>query len=380
MSVIFDASFSRFGKRAEGIIDLSAESALPLVRKYGKDIDFIIVSNSYSGEYNGVSGINNLVSTRLSLDSIPSVRVDNTSGSGGSAILVAHSMIEAGVAQNILVIGAEKMTSYPTRKSTSIIASLLHPEERAAGLSLPSLAAFMTKAYLREFDAPRESVARIAVKNHHNGSLNPYAHFQSEVSLDEVMNSRVIADPLRIYEFCPVSDGSVSIMMTSEENASSMSGDYVEILGTGAASGTSSISARQSLTSIESVKRASEMAFRRSGVKPSYVDVAELHDMAAILEIVESEDAGFFRKGHGWEAVMNGETEISGSLPINASGGLNSKGHPIGASGVAQAAEIFLQITGGAGRRQVKDARIGFSLSMAGFGNNATAVVYGGAS
>jgi Acetyl-CoA acetyltransferase len=102
--------------------------------------------------------------------------------------------------------------------------------------------------------------------------------------------------------------------------------------------------------------------------------------MAAILEIVESEDAGFFRKGHGWEAVMNGETEISGSLPINASGGLNSKGHPIGASGVAQAAEIFLQITGGAGRRQVKDARIGFSLSMAGFGNNATAVVYGGAS
>lgn len=380
MSVIYDASFTRFGKREGGIIDLTAESALPLVRRYGRDIDFIVVSNSYSGEYNGVSGLNNLVSTRLSLDEVPSVRVDNTSGSGGSAILTAHSLIEAGLAQNILVIGSEKMTSYPTRKSTSIIASLLHPEERYAGLSLPSLAAFMTRAYLREFDAPRESVARIAVKNHHNGSLNPYAHFQSEVSLEDIMNSRVIADPLRIYEFCPVSDGSVSIMMTSDHNASSMSSDYAEILGTGAASGTSSLSARESLTSIGSVRKASELAFRRSGIKPSHVDVAELHDMAAILEIVESEDVGFFRKGHGWEAVMNGETEISGSLPINASGGLNSKGHPIGASGVAQAAEIFLQITGKAGKRQVKDAHIGFSLSMAGFGNNATAIVYGGAS
>ena len=380
MSVISDVSFTRFGKRPEGLLDLVAESALPIVRRYGRDIDFIVFSNSYSGEFSDMSGVNNLISTRLSMDDVPSMRVDNTSGSGGSAVMVADSLIRSGNASSVLVIGAEKMTGYPTKKSTRIIASLLHPEERSAGISLPSLAAFMTRSYLKEFDAPRESVARVAVKNHHNGSLNPYAHFQSEVTLEEVMASRVIADPLRIFEFCPVSDGAVSMLMTSDENRDSFGNDHVEILGVGYSSGTSSLSYRDSLTTIGSVRRSSEMAFRRSKLTPNYMDVVELHDMAAVLEIIESEDAGFFKKGHGWEAVMNGETEIGGPRPINTSGGLNSKGHPIGASGVAQAGEIYLQITGKAEKRQIKDAHLGFSLSMAGFGNNATAIVYGGAS
>ena len=380
MSVIVDVSFTRFGKRPEGLLDLTAESALPLVRKYGKDIDFIVFSNSYSGEFNDISGANNLISTRLSLDGVPSIRVDNTSGSGGSAVMVADSLIRSGNAKCVLVIGSEKMTGYPTKKSTRIIASLLHPEERSAGISLPSLAAFMTRSYLKEFNAQRESIARVAVKNHHNGSLNPYAHFQSEVTLDEVMNSRVIADPLRIFEFCPVSDGAVSLLMTSNENRFSFGKDHVEVLGVGYASESSSLSYRDSLTSIGSVKRSSEMAFHKAKLTPNNMDVVELHDMAAVLEIIESEDAGFFKKGHGWEAVMNGETEINGSKPINTSGGLNSKGHPIGASGVAQAGEIYLQLTGKAKRRQIKDAHLGFSLSMAGFGNNATATVYGGAS
>lgn len=380
MSVIADVSFTRFGKRPEGLLDLSAESALPLVRRYGKEVDFIVFSNSYSGEFNDMSGLNNLISTRLSLDGIPSVRVDNTSGSGGSAIMVADSLIRSGNASNVLVIGAEKMTSCPTKRSTRIIASLLQPEERSAGISLPSLAAFMTRSYMKEFDAPRESIAKVAVKNHHNGSLNPFAHFQSEITLEEVLNSRIIADPLRIFEFCPVSDGAVSLLMTSEENRFSFGDHHVEILGVGYAAGTSSLSFRDSLTSIGSVKRSSEMAFHRSKLNPDDMDVVELHDMAAVLEIIESEDAGFFRKGHGWEAVMNGETEIGGNRPINTSGGLNSKGHPIGASGVAQAGEVYLQLVGKAERRQIKDANLGFSLSMAGFGNNATAIVYGGAS
>lgn len=378
MSVVADVCFTKFGKRSEGLIDIASESSLPLVKKYGDAIDFVVVSNSYSGEYNDVSGLNNLLTTRLSLDDVPSVRVDNTSGSGGSAVLTAHSLIQSGIAKNVLVIGAEKMTGYPTRKSTKIIASLLSPEERSAGISLPSLAAFMARSYMEKYDAPRESLAGVAVKNHHNGSLNPYAHFQSEVSLEEVMQSKVIADPLRIYEYCPVSDGSVSLMMTSDEDADSISSRHVEILGIGTSAGTSSISYREDLTSIGSVARSSAIAFRNSGVTPNYIDVAELHDMASILEIVESEDVGFFKKGHGWEAIMGAETEITGSLPINTSGGLNSKGHPIGASGVAQTGEIYLQLTGTAERRQVKNAHLGFSLSMAGFGNGATAIVYGG--
>lgn len=376
MVSIAAANFARFGKREEDIFSIASESALPLLDKFRDSIDFVVVSNSYSGEFNDISGLNNLLTTHLGMDSVPSLRVDNTSGSGGSAVLVAKSLVASGEAQNVLVIGAEKMTGYPTKRSTRIIASLLPPEERRGGPSLPSLAAFMTRSYIREFSPTRESIARVAVKNHHNGSLNPYAHFQAEVTLEKVMTSKVIADPLRIFEYCPVSDGAVSLLVTSDDNAASFGSKAVRITGTGASSGVSSITSRESLVSIDSVKESAVKAFRSAGKTPGDMDIAELHDMASILEIVESEDVGFFRKGEGWKALESGETTIEGRLPINTSGGLNSKGHPIGASGVAQSAEIFLQLTGQAGKRQVKNASTGFSVSMAGFGNNATSFVY----
>jgi acetyl-CoA acetyltransferase len=376
MVSIAAANFARFGKREEDIFSIASESALPLLDKFRDSIDFVVVSNSYSGEFNDISGLNNLLTTHLGMDSVPSLRVDNTSGSGGSAVLVAKSLVASGEAQNVLVIGAEKMTRYPTKRSTRIIASLLPPEERRGGPSLPSLAAFMTRSYIREFSPTRESIARVAVKNHHNGSLNPYAHFQAEVTLEKVMTSKVIADPLRIFEYCPVSDGAVSLLVTSDDNAASFGSKAVRITGTGASSGVSSITSRESLVSIDSVKESAVKAFRSAGKTPGDMDIAELHDMASILEIVESEDVGFFRKGEGWKALESGETTIEGRLPINTSGGLNSKGHPIGASGVAQSAEIFLQLTGQAGKRQVKNASTGFSVSMAGFGNNSTSFVY----
>ncbi len=376
MTSIIAANFARFGKREEDIFDISRESALPIVEKNRDSIDFVVVSNSYSGEFNDVSGLNNLLTTHLGIENTPSLRVDNTSGSGGSAVLVAKSLITSGEAENVLVIGSEKMTGYPTKNSTRIIASLLPPEERRGGVSLPSLAAFLTRSYMHEFSASRESIAMVAVKNHFNGSLNPYAHFQAPVSLEKVMESKVIADPLRIYEYCPVSDGAVSLLMTSDENSSSHSGKAVRITGSGASAGTASITSRRSFVTIDSVKEASKIAFRRAGKTPKDVDIAELHDMASILEIVESEDVGFFTKGEGWKALETGETALDGRLPINTSGGLNSKGHPIGASGVAQTAEIYLQLTGQAGKRQAKNLTTGFSMSMAGFGNNSTSFVY----
>lgn len=377
MVSIVAASFARFGKREEDIFTITKESALPLVEKYRDSIDFVVVSNAYSGEYNGISGLNNLLTTYLGVENIPSMRVDNTSGSGGSAVLAAKALVSSGEAGNVLVIGTEKMTGYPTKRSTRIIASLLPPEERVSGVSLPSLAGFLTKAYMKQFSPTRESIAKVAVKNHHNGSLNPYAHFQADVSLEKVLESKVIADPLRIYEYCPVSDGAVSLMVTGDDESASFTDRPVRILGTGASSGSSSLASRESLVTIDAVKKSSRLAFERSGLKPSDIDIAELHDMASILEIVESEDAGFFRKGEGWKALETGETALDGRLPINTSGGLNSKGHPIGASGVAQSAEIFLQLTGQAGKRQARNHSTGFSVSMAGFGNNATAFVYG---
>jgi acetyl-CoA acetyltransferase len=376
MVSIVSASFTKFGKRDDDLLSIASQSAGPIIEKYRDVIDFFIVSNSYSGEYNNISGLNNLLTTRFSIDGIPSMRVDNTSGSGGSSILVAKSLIDSGVAKNVLVTGVEKMTGGNGKASTSIIASLLQNEEKVAGISLPSLGGLLTKSYMDEFKASRESIAMVAVKNHENGSKNPYAQFQKPITLEDVMNSKIIADPLRIFEFCPVSDGSVSLLLTSDENANSLSSRSAKILGCASASASSSLSGRETLTTIESVKNASMKTFRQCSMNPSQMDFAELHDMSTILEIVESEDVGFFKKGEGWKALVDHTTDLDGKLPINTSGGLNSKGHPIGASGVAQTGEAFLQLTGQAGQRQVKNAEYGFSLSMAGFGNCSTAFVY----
>ncbi len=376
MTQIVASDFTKFGKREEDLITISAEASRGIVEKFGDAIDFIVVSNAYSGEYVDVSGLNNLLATRLSLDSIPSIRVDNTSGSGGSALITASALIESGTARNVLVVGTEKMTGGSTKRSSRIIASLLNDQERRAALSLPSLAAFMTKSYLKEFDAVRESIAQVSVKNHRNGSMNPYAHFQKPVTLDQVMESKVIADPLHIFEYCPVSDGAVATLLSSDEEAPSISGKRVKMVSSALSSSSSSVSSRESMTSISCVRNASTSAFRKAEMKPADIDVAEFHDMATILEIVETEDAGFFPKGEGWKAVISGETEIGGSIPINTSGGLNSKGHPIGATGVAQAGELFMQLTGSAGQRQVKNAHKAFALNMSGFGNSASAIIY----
>lgn len=316
-----------------------------------------------------------MVTTYLGLDKIPSIRVDNTSGSGGSALLVAKSLLEAREANSVLVIGVEKMSDKKTREVTRIISSLLPENERLA--SLPSLASLATISYMKKFNATRESIAEVAVKNHYNGSLNPYAHIQKPVTLEEVLSSPVISEPLRLYEYTPISDGAAAVLMVRNEDALSYTNKPVYLKGVGFANNTSYIGDRDDFVTLNAVKLAAEIAFRKAKIKRNDVNFAELHDMATILEIIQSEDVRLFPKGSGWKAVIEGVTRLDGEVPINPSGGLNSKGHPIGASGVAQAIEAFWQIRGEAGNRQVRDARIGLSLSMAGFGNSATVIIYG---
>ncbi|AAK42810.1 thiolase family protein [Saccharolobus solfataricus] len=373
MVAIIDASITRFGKRKESLLELAGEVALPLIGKY--EIDFVVVSNSYSGEFNSLSGINNLITTYLSVDKVPSIRVDNTSGSGGSAILVAKSLLDSKITKTVLVLGVEKMSEKNTKQVTSVIASLLSPEEKIVGLTLPSLAGLMTKEYMRRYNASREAFALVAVKNHYNGSLNPFAHIQKVVSLEEVLNSPIIADPLTLYEFTPISDGASAIVMVRDEDAYSFTKKPVFIKGMGASSDTSYLSEREDILTMNAVRIAGLTA--RKMAKVDKVDFAELHDMATVLEIVEAEELGLLKKGEGWKAYYDDYTKINGEMPINTSGGLNSKGHPIGASGIAQAVEAFLQIRNQAGSRQVRNARVGLSLSMAGFGNSATVIIYG---
>lgn len=375
MAAIVSAGFGRFGKRKEGIMDIAAESALPIVRKCRDSIDFVLVSNSYSGEFNDISGLNNLVTTYISMDNVPSIRIDNASGSGGAALFSAVSLVNSGMAKCVLVLGVEKMSEKPTKDVTKIISSLLSSREKASGPSLPSLAGLLTRMYMSEFSAPRESIAQVAVKNHRNGAMNPNAHIQKVLTLEQILESPVIIDPLRLYEVSPISDGSTSLLVVPDDAAESYTDRPVYVKGMGMSSACAHLTDRKSMTEIPSVARAGEIAKRQSGIEKP--DFAELHDMATVLEIVQSESLGFFKRGEGWKAVREGLTEIGGELPINTSGGLNSKGHPIGASGVAQVGEVFLQLRGEAGQRQVKGPENGLAMSMSGFGNSASVAILG---
>jgi len=377
LSAIVDVGLTRFQKkREENVVALAAAAYKPLLR-HAEKIDFVIVANSYSGELNLVSGINNHFTSHVSLDKVRSLRADNISGSGGTAIFMADTLIKAKVAQTVLVIGVEKMSDKNTAENAEIISTLLTERERESGVTLPSLAALMAKSYMQEYNADREAIAWVAVKSHKNGSLNQYAHYQKETSIQQVMNSAIVADPLRAFEYSPISDGAAALLITSNENAIKFTPKPVFIKAIGFAADTSHLTFRDDFTSIEAVREAGKMAYSMANVKPKDIGFAELHDMATILEIVQSEDLQLFDRGQGWHCARDGTTAIDGQMPINTSGGLISKGHPIGASGVAQATEAFFQIRGEAGARQVKSNKLGLSISLAGFGNNATVIVYG---
>jgi acetyl-CoA C-acetyltransferase len=260
------------------------------------------------------------------------------------------------------------MTHKGTGGATDIIASITHPAEYKHGVTLPSFAGMTARHYLERFDAPRESLARVAVKNHENGVDNPKAQFQKEIDMETALDSPIIADPLRLYDFCPITDGSSALMFCSEEVAQQYTDDYVVVSGIGGATDTHVVHERDDPTTMGGVVESGQTAYDRSGLGPEDIDVAELHDMFTILEFLQMEGLAFAEKGKAWTDVEDGRTEKDGELPINTSGGLKSKGHPLGASGVAQGYEIYEQLLGEAGDRQV-DAETGLACNVGGFGN-----------
>jgi acetyl-CoA acetyltransferase len=277
-----------------------------------------------------------------------------------------------------LLVGGEKMTHRSTAEATDVIASITHPVEYKHGVTLPSFAGLTARRYMHEYDAPRESLGKVAVKNHRNGVDNPHAQFRKEVDLETVLESPVVADPLRLYDFCPVTDGSAALMFCPESVAREYTDDYVVVTGIGGATDTHVVHERTDPTTMRGVVESSREAYEMADCGPDDVDVAELHDMFTILEFLQSEDLGFFEKGEGWKAVEEGVTDRDGDLPINTSGGLKSKGHPLGASGVAQVYEIYKQVLGDAGARQV-NAETGLACNVGGFGNCVTTTILEGA-
>jgi acetyl-CoA C-acetyltransferase len=269
------------------------------------------------------------------------------------------------------------MTHRTTAEVTEYLAMASDfPFEQFHGITFPGLFALMANAHMHAYGTTEEQIGMVAVKNHYHGSLNPKAHMQKEITIQNVMTSKYVAWPLKLYDCSLITDGASCIILTKPELAKKYSDQPVHIIGSGHASDTIGLYERKTLTSLQSTKLASQEAYKMADVKPEQINLAEVHDCFTFAEIMHYEDLGFCKEGEGGKLVERGETRLGGRIPVNTSGGLKSKGHPVGATGTAQAYEIYLQLTDQAEKRQVKDAQIGLTQNIGGSGATAAVHIY----
>ncbi len=329
-----------------------------------------------SGLFVGQEHLAALMADYLGQCPIPSTRVESACASGGVAMRTGFLEVASGVSDVVLVGAVEKMTDVGGDEATYALATAADQEwEGFSGVTFPGLYAMMAVAHMEQYGTTREQMAAVAVKNHENGSKNPNAQFPGRITVETVLNSVKVADPLNILDCSPITDGAAAAILCPAEMAGQFGGKQpVKILGIGHGTDTIALHSRKNLAELASSERAAQAAYRAAGKSPADIDVAEVHDCFTIAEIMATEAVGFFEKGQGGPGVEAGETAIGGRIPVNASGGLKSKGHPVGATGVAQIVEIVEQLRGESGERQVEGARTGLTQNMGGTG--ASSVVH----
>jgi acetyl-CoA C-acetyltransferase len=364
---VIGAGSTKYGKLEDSISDITIQASVGAIESAGidpKEIKAGYISNVF-GVADKQVHLGPVVMSNLGISERPSLSIESACGSGSVSFREAFANVAAGFYDVVLVTGVEKVTHTGTDWTTtyfSYCSDFFY--EGQAGASFPGLFASMARAYLTEFKATEEDLAKVAVKNHENGLLNPKAHLRKKITIDDVMNSAVVASPLKLYDCCPFSDGASSVIICSEKFAKDQTKDYVEVIGSGRGGSSAALQGREHLTTIPSTRIAAEAAYKMAGITPKDIDFAEVHDCFTIAEIIDTEDLGFFEKGKGVEGVREEQTSRKGEIPINPSGGLKSKGHPIGATGVGQIAEVFEQLTGKAGERTVNDAKIGLTQNF----------------
>ena len=385
--VIIGASMgARWGKYEGSLIEMMAEASLGAIEDAGTDeIDALFVANMGAGRINNQTALGSALIDYLSLFPAVGASIENGPASGATAARFAYMAIASGVHDIVMVTGGEKMRVAPGPVVTDFVATMSHPEaEYIYGITFPSLGAMLARLYFEKYGVTSEDLARIAIKNHSNGLKNPKAHIQQKITLSGILTSReaklnnpIIADPLRLYDMCPVSDGAASIILCSHEKAKQLtSNELIKFAGTGQGMDTMAVHEREDPTFLKAVKIASDQAFTMAELERKDINFAEVHDAFEILELAQSEAAGFFKPGTAHLPVRNGETEINGSFPINPSGGLKARGHPVGATGVAQLCELVWQLRGEAGERQIPNDPIhGYAVNFGGFGNNVLATI-----
>jgi len=358
-----------FGKKEQSLQELMGEA----VRAALKDASVSSVDAIYVGVMSPTAFLHegnfaSLLADFLGMAGKPSLRIETASSTGAAAFLEAYNAVAAGQYTRALVVAGEKMSHLSTSETTRILSEVIDREERRYGATMPALAGLVAHRYMYEHHLSQGTLEKlmsaIAIKNHSNGLLNPYAHLRKAIDEQQHRQSRLISSPLRLFDCAPISDGAAAVVLTCER------GD-IRVAGIGHGTDTYSLCNRRSLTSFASTRIAAQKAYRMARLSPHDIDFAEIHDAFTIFELIGMVDLGFFSPAEAREAVLRGETGLRGRFPVNPSGGLKSRGHPVGGSGLAQIVEVALQLRGAVEKeRQVKIGNVGLAHSVGGLATN----------
>jgi acetyl-CoA C-acetyltransferase len=339
-------------------------------------IEAFYLGNFAGPSFIGQSHLAPFVAEPMGITGVPCTRIEAACASSGSAFFHAVSAVSAGLYDCVLVAGVEKMTSQGTPRVTEILAMAGEcGSEGKAGATFPALFAMIARRHMHQFGTTREHLAAVSVKNHSNGAKNPDAHMRKIITMEQALAGKPIAEPLTIYDCSLVSDGAAAVMICSLDRAAGHAGRAARVLGLAQTSDYVALERKEDITTFPAVRSAAEKAYRMAGLGPQEIDFAEVHDCFTIAEIVAIEDLGFAPKGHGGFYTAEGRTCVRGEKPVNTSGGLKSKGHPVGATGVAQICDVVQQLRGDAGERQVAKRGIGLAQNLGGSGASSVVTI-----
>jgi len=355
------------------------EAALMAIEDAGIDhIDSLYIGCMTSGLFVGQEHLGSLMADYLGTGSIPATRVESACASGGAAFRLGFMDVASGMSDIVLVGGVEKMTDVGGGDATFALSTAADQEyECYQGVTFPGLYAMMAHRHMHQYGTTRKQLAEVAVKNHHHGSMNPNAQYPFQVTVEQVLESVMVADPLRILDCSPITDGAAAAILCPLEMARKMTKKpIVAVIGSGQATDTIALHSREDLIWLSATAKAAEKAYKMAGLGPEDLDLVEVHDCFTIAEICVIEALGLVKKGQGGSAAESGLTALGGKIPVNTSGGLKSKGHPVGATGVAQVVEAVEQLRGEAGDRQVQGAKVALTQNMGGTGGSTAVHIF----
>lgn len=372
---VIGSSMSRFGNMSESSRESMTVTSLAAIHDANispDDIDAAFYSNAF-GVTERQLHIGPLINSSLGIPDRPSIAIESACSSSSAALHEAFVHIASGMEDICLVAGGEKLSHMGTMSATTYFAmGSDFTYEAANGVTFPGLYATMAVAHMKKHDTTQEMLASVAIKNHENAMRNPLAHFHKKLTREMYLESPVVAHPFHLYDCCPFSDGSAAVVLASEERARKLKDEVVAIVASERAGTEATLQEREDLTSIEGAVAAGRKAFKRARVDQSQIDVAEVHDCFTIAEIIALEDLGFAERGAGGSASLEGETAIGGRIPVNPSGGLKAKGHPVSATGAAQIHELYEQLLHKSGSRQVEGAEYALAHNVGATGGSCT--------